>query len=255
MAALIGMSTSAGVLEAQMPDSTSASMTVQSDAIQYQTTLPEAVVTHLGHITTAFFDTPSGMGILPVGMAEAAIAKEYAWLAGQDSADILNMTENMSHVLHAIDPVEVGAGFGLGYGFKRAAEGVIAHIELAETSDGVSETVLFHAPFVNRAARGSLVRADEAIAMARRIQRATDPVETLPLIEELRDLIRAMAFGTDRDRDGRIGQTEPEAGLAQAWYHLQLLYRVEGLEMPPLVADTLVMDAPGMAIETTGVRR
>ena len=76
MAALIGMSTSAGVLEAQMPDSTSASTTVQSDAIEYQTTLPEAVVTHLGHITTAFFDTPSGMGILPVGMAEAAIAEE-----------------------------------------------------------------------------------------------------------------------------------------------------------------------------------
>ena len=250
-----------------MPDSTSASMTVKpdtivwadsmiiTDSIEYQTTPPEAVVTHLRHITTAFYDTPSGMGILPVGMAEAAIAEDYAWLAGQDSADILNMTENMSHVLHAIDPVEVGTGLGLGYGFKRAAEGVIAHIELAETSEGVPETVLFHAPFVHRAARGSLVRADEAIAMARRIQRGTDPIETLPLIEELRGLLRAMAFGTYRDRDGRIGQTEPEAGLAQAWYHLQLVYRIEGLEMPPLVADTLAVDTPGMPIETTGVRR
>jgi hypothetical protein len=68
------------------------------------------------------------------------------------------------------------------------------------------------------------------------------------LISRLQALIRAMAYGRDADRDGRIGQTEAEVGLAQGWYHLQLVCRVEDLYMPalapfPLATDSLTADA------------
>ena len=47
-----------------------------------------------------------------------------------------------------------------------------------------------------------------------------------------------MAGGADRDRDGRIGHTASETGLARAAYHLELVRRVEGLDpVPPLPGD------------------
>jgi len=257
---LIAVAAPIGTLTAQIPDSSRAALTAPdsvivtdslmitdslgiTDTLFVRPPLPEEVVVHLSHLTTTFSDTPQRMGLIPAGMAEAVIAGQYAWLAGQDSADIMNMTSSMTHVLHAIDPSRVTSGYGLGYGFKRAAQNVITHMELAEAADSVSEALLFHAPFVLRAARGAVARADRAIAMAQRIQRGTDPEETLGLIDDLRDLVRAMAYGADRDRDGRVGQTEAEVGLAQAWYHLQLICRVEDLYMPALAPFPLATDS------------
>ncbi len=236
-------------LHAQVPDSTALADSLAAldslladslfsdslgtlDSVPPRPPLPDDVVMHLTHLTTAFFDTPEGVGIIPVGMAEASIAAEFVRIAGQDSTDLENMTGNMSHVIHAIDPNEVRTGLGLGYGFRRAAENVAMHIEFAMAVEGVSMTVQFHGPFIAQAARGAIGRADEAVAMARRVERAEDVETALPLIERLADLVRAMAYGDDRERDGRIGRTESEAGLAQATYHLNLIYRVEGLEFP-----------------------
>jgi len=243
--AFIGTVTTTGRLCAQDPDSIRAALEQPADslvvldslfgsAVDTLPPLPEEVITHLAHLTTAFFDTPQGMGIIPAGMAEASIAAEYVQIAGRDSQSLRTMTGNMQNVLHAIDPNEVGNGAGLGYGFKRAAQDVLAHIELAMAVEGASSTVLFHGPYVVRAATGAISRADDAIAMARQVRGGQSAEITLPRVERLADLVRAMAYGDDRDGDGRIGQVESEVGLAQAWYHLNLIYRVEGLDMPSL---------------------
>lgn len=192
----------------------------------YDGPLPEPSATHLDHITTAFPQAPGGMGLIPTGMAEAQIAAEHVRLAGRDSTDLSSMTRHMAHVLHAIDPNEVGQGPGMGYGFKGAAEGVLTHLRLATAEPDLPGVLAFHAPYVERAARGALVRADDAIRVARRVQQASSAREAHRLVRELDYLVRAMAYGDDRDADGRIGHIEAESGLAQASYHLRLVQRV-----------------------------
>lgn len=193
----------------------------------YDAPIPEGAATHLDHITSAYPDAPGGMGLVPAGMAEAEIAAEHVRLAGRDSTNLSNMVRHIAHVLHAIDPAEVGQGPGMGYGFKRAAEGVLTHLELAMASGEELPGVLeLHAPYVERAARGASARADQAIELARGIQRASSAREANRLVRQLDHVVRAMAYGDDRDGDGRIGYTEAESGLAQVEYHLTLVRRV-----------------------------
>lgn len=204
-------------------------------------TLPMPIVDHLYAMTHTFVDTPYGMGLIPTGMVEARIAEAYVRIAGQDSADVRAMKTNMVHVVHAIDPERVTSGRGLGYGFKRAAEGVQTYMEMAATEPGASPTLLYHAPYVQNAATNALALADDAVAMARSIE-ASNETEAEPLLERLEDLaalIRSMAWGSDRDRDGRIGNTASESGLAKAAYHLELVRRVERLDTVPLLPDSL----------------
>jgi hypothetical protein len=213
----------AGRVSAQDPDSIRAALAQPSDSLlavdsllaldslfadtlDTAPPLPQEVITHLGHLTTAFSNTPQRMGIIPAGMAEASIAAQYVQIAGRDPLSLRSMTENMVNVLHAIDPTAAGSGAGLGYGFKRAAEDVLTHIELAMAVDGASGAVLFHGPYIARAAAGAISRADDAIAMARQVRQGQSPETTLARVERLAALVRAMAYGDDRDGDGRIGQ-------------------------------------------------
>lgn len=191
--------------------------------------LPAEAVVHLDHLTEAFPSTPGGAGLIPTGLAEAEIALEHVRLAGRDSTSLGTMTSNVAHVLNAIDPNEVGTGYGLGFGVKRAAEETLLHMDFATRVPDVSETLLFHAAYVSAAAESAIRRADQAVALARRIQRAASAEAALPLVEDLAELVRAMAYGNDADGDGRIGYDEAEMGLAQAAYHLALVRRVERL--------------------------
>lgn len=209
------------------------------DTLPDRVPLPPEALQHLGAISTTFFDTPDGMGLLPTGMAEAGVAAEYARIAGLDSMNVRAMSGNMVHVLHAIDPGLTGGGYGLGYGFRRAAEGVRVAIQLAVQVDGVTEPLLYHAPFIEAAATGALAKADDAVALARQIQGSSDARATRRLVNRLRDLVRAMAYGADLDGDGRIGNDAAEAGLAQAGYHLELVRRMEAPAQTPARADSI----------------
>ena len=192
--------------------------------------LSDVMLEHFAYVSNAYFETPGSMGLIPTGMAEAAIALEHVEIAGRDPSSLASMVANMRHVIHAIDPSVVPTGRGLGYGFKRAAEGVLTNIELATAAEMLPEAVAFHKPYMLWAATGALRRADEAIAMARQVQRSGNPEVALSRIEQLAGLVRAMAYGDDRDGDGRIGSTEEEAGLAKAGHHLSLIYRMAGIQ-------------------------
>lgn len=247
-----------GELQAQLPDTLSVpkdSFVVHGDSLMISDSLlldslylrrpiPDQAAAHLDHLTTAFSTTPDGVGIVQAGMAEAYVALEYAWLAGRDSADVRAMSSAMTHVLHAIDPSAGPGGAGLGFGFRRAAEAVIQHIDLALAVEGVPEHLAFHGPYIRRAAEGAVARSYDVEGLARRIRGGSNPATTLALIEDLRPMLRAMAYGTDSDRDGRIGHTADEVGLAQAWYHLSLLYRVEAAALPEMVPAVLTPRLP-----------
>lgn len=225
-----------------------------ADSLLTEFSLPPQVVGYLAALTDSFPDTPLRMGLLPTGMVEAEIASVYVRIAGRDSADVRNMTRNMRHVIHAIDPDLVDGGLGLGYGFKRAVEGVRTYTQLAASTPGASEALLYHAPFIDGATTSALSRADDALALARQIETSqAEPQEILERLEDLGEMIRGMAFGSDRDRDGRIGNDASESGLAQAQYHLALIRSVAGLApAPPLPAS---LPIPVFVRDPTGVGR
>ncbi|MEM7415212.1 MAG: hypothetical protein AAF389_06935 [Gemmatimonadota bacterium] len=217
------------------------------DSLLLRSPIPEEAAAHLDHLTTAFSTTPDGVGIIQAGMAEAFVAREYAWLAGRDTSDVRAMSSAMGHVLHAIDPSAAGSGAGLGYGFRRAAEAVVQHMSMALEVEGIPEHLAFHGPYVIRAAEGAIERSYAVEGLARRIRSGSDAAATHALVEQIRPMVRAMAYGTDVDGDGRIGHTEDEVGLAQAWYHLNLLYRIEAVYIPEMIPDALDSRLPDFA--------
>lgn len=185
---------------------------------------------HMGHVAESFSGTPEGLGgLLPTAVAEAEIAAQHAELAGRDPSNLDGMKRHMGHVINALDPTEVESGPGLGFGVRAAAEGTVRHIELAGGSDGASDNVRTHATHVATAAANAVTWADEAIALARRIQEASDADAAASLLEQLVRTTSAIVSGTDANADGRIGWQEGEGGLAQATQHMTLMMRGEGL--------------------------
>ena len=230
-------------------------------AYSADTVIPPQAWFHLGHITEGFSDTPYGMGLLKTAMLEGEIAAAWVRVAGVDTLSLSRMQQAMTNVLHAIDPEGVPVGTGLGYGFRRAAEAVGVHAELALMSvpDSVAPALAFHGPFMTRAAQAAQAKADDAVALALQVQAAQDVNSALRLIDRLAETVRVMMYGEDTDRDGRIGQTEAEIGLAQASYHLPLVYRVNGVEMPITrpheYVDSLRLDTLGRQPDSIRFRR
>lgn len=213
--------------------------------------LPPEVRQHLDHISAAYDDTPLGMSLMKTAMIEAEIAAAWVRVAGMDSVGLGRMQSAMRNVLHALDPGEVPSGEGMGYGFRRAAEGIGMHTQLAlAAADSSTAGLAFHGPYMARAAAAGQRRADDAIALAYQVQGATDVTTALRLIDRLAATIRSMTYGSDADEDHRIGHSDGEVGLAQAAYHLSLVYRRHGLEMPDFRPDDLIdslgLDALGV---------
>lgn len=236
---VLGTLTAHGV-EGQIPDTTSMAPMASADSMaddtitvadslptpDWSAPMPQAAQTALGYVTEASPDTPGGMGLLEVARQEAEIALQHARLAGRDSTDLANMTRHMTHVLHALDPTEVGAGPGLGYGVRPAARAITTRLQEAARVEGVPGVLRFHAPFAVQAARGAEARATEAVTVARSVQRAASAAEGRRLVRRLAEVVRTMAYGTDSDGDGRVGHTEDEGGVAQVVHHLELVRRV-----------------------------
>lgn len=232
-----------------------------TDVDRAASAMPPEVRIHLGHVTEGFADTPLGMSLLKTAMIEGEIAAAWVRLAGVDTLDLGRMHRAMQNVLHAIDPVEVPSGAGMGFGFRRASEAVGMHTELAMTAvtGSVAPALAFHGPFVTRAAQAAQARADDAVALALQVQATQDVRSALRLVDQLAEAVRIMMYGEDGDRDGRIGQTESEVGLAQAVYHLSLVYRVSGIEMstvrPDDLIDSLGLDSLGHQPDSVRFRR
>jgi hypothetical protein len=182
-----------------------------------------AVGVHIGHVVNGFSDTPGGQGLLPVALAEARVAIQHAGLAARSPTNLDAMKLHAGHVLNAMDPTLMPTGPGLGYGLKKAATGVATHIELAAKTPGASANVITHANHVATAARSTLARVDQVIALAQKIQAATTAEEAASLLNQLVPLTQQLVDGVDANADGKVTWEMGEGGLQQAQQHVTLL--------------------------------
>lgn len=186
--------------------------------------LPSGLVgTHIGHVTTSYVDTPDKAGLLVVAFAEAAVASQHATLATRTPNDLAAMKLHAGHVLHALDPALQATGPGKGFGLRKAAGGVAQHIELAAKETAASGNVKIHATHIAAAARGTLSRVDQAVALIKQIQDATDAKAAASLVAQLASVCSQLASGADTNADGRVDWGNGEGGLQQAEEHVKLM--------------------------------
>jgi hypothetical protein len=182
---------------------------------------------HIGHVVNAFGDVPGGIGLLPIALAEARTAAQHATLAARAPDNLAGMKLHAGHVLHALDPSIVTMGPGKGYGVRRAATGVAAHIELAAKAEGASAGVTAHAPHIATAARSTITRLDQIVALAKQIQAATAAPEAAGLVTQMASLCEQLVTGADANSDGRVTWQAGEGGLQQAQEHVNLMLAAE----------------------------
>lgn len=186
--------------------------------------LPAGLVgTHIGHVTTSYVDTPDKSGLLVIAFAEAAVASQHATLATRTPNDLAAMKLHAGHVLHALDPSLQSTGPGKGFGLRKAAGGVAQHIELAAKESGASGNVKIHATHIAAAARGASSRVDQAVAIVKQIQGATDAKAAASLVAQLASLCSQLTTGADSNADGRVDWGNGEGGLQQAEEHVKLM--------------------------------
>ena len=184
--------------------------------------------THVAHVASGFGSAPDGKGLAATATTEAGIAMLHSNFAVGDLSDLAAMQRHAGHVLHALDPAEGSRGPGLGFGLIRAVEGVATHIELAAGAAGASASVRTHAQHVATVARTVARRAEEAAAVARRLQTAPSIRRASPLVAELRLLTYQMVEGGDLNGDGNLS-LDGEAGVQQLEAHVYLLLDGDGL--------------------------
>jgi hypothetical protein len=190
---------------------------------------PDGVRTHIGHVMTMFNGTPMNQGLLPVAVAEAKIAAQHAALAMKASGNLDQMKLHAGHVLHALDPSIEPKGPGLGYGVKRAAQGVAQHVGLAAKVEGASKGVMTHSNHVATSANNVVKWSDELIGVAREIRAASNAAQVNAHLPHLDAVARQLHAGVDANRDGNVGWQEGEGGLQQAETHMGLMMKGEGL--------------------------
>ena len=183
---------------------------------------------HAGHVANAYDDTPNlGQGLLPTAIAEARIAQQHATLATRQPENLEYMKTHAGHVIHALDPASIPTLMapGLGYGVKKAAQGVVTHIELAGAAPGAPQQVVLHSKHIAIAARNTLVRVDQIIAIAQKIRSATTAAEAASLVSRMSALADQLMAGTDANADGRITYDVGEGGLQHADDHVRMMLR------------------------------
>ena len=185
---------------------------------------------HIGHVMTGWHDAPDGMGLLPVAQAEAAIAAQHAQLAISKPSDIDSIRLHSGHVLHAIDPVAIEGGPGLGYGLVQAAGGVRAHIGYAAGSADASDNVKLHAEHVTANVQNVTVWTAEIVQLIRQIETNDTPKHANIMAGRVKHLLACIIKGCDANSDGTISWESGEGGLAQAEQHMGLMMRGEGLD-------------------------
>ena len=190
---------------------------------------PGPVGPHIGHVMNGFSESPNLAGLLPLAIAEARVAIGHATLAGRQPTNLDYMKLHVSHVVHALDPSLVKlTGPGLGYGVKKAAEGVATHIELAGGIAGAAPGILTHSKHVAEAARSTAARVDEILALTKKVETSTSAEEIVGLINQILAKAEQLMAGADGNADGRITHEMGEGGLQQADQHVRLMLGIGG---------------------------
>lgn len=184
---------------------------------------------HMGHVSTAWNDTPDGMGLLPTAVAEAEIVGTHAGLAANQPDNLEWMKTHIGHVLNAVDPALEAKGPGLGYGVLKAADGAAKHINFAAESEDASDNVRTHAVHVTASLQNTVNRTNEIVAMGQKVLAATSADDAAGHVQQIVLLADQLLVGVDANGDGEITWQEGEGGLNAAAKHMGIMAQGEGL--------------------------
>jgi hypothetical protein len=178
---------------------------------------------HVGHVMNSFPGAPNAQGLLPLVLAEAKVVIQHAGLGARNTGSLDAMKQHAGHVLHALEPAEGATGPGSGYGLKKAAAALAAHIELAAKTAGATPAITTHSVHVAAAAKNTMQRADQIAALAREIQTATSAEAAVAAFAKMNTLVAQLMPGVDANGDGKISWEQNEGGLQHVEEHLKLL--------------------------------
>lgn len=182
---------------------------------------------HMDHVLKAWNDTPDQKGLLETSQAEAAIALQHLKLAVAKPGDLDNIKLHVTHVIHALDPTVIAQGPGLGYGVKKAAAGVAAHIGFAAKAGDASDNVKLHAVHVSASANNVVQWVGEAVTLAQGVDKQSTAGYALAEAKKVRVLLDRIVEGFDANKDGTTGWQDGEGGLAQAGQHMGFMAKGE----------------------------
>lgn len=182
---------------------------------------------HMDHVLKAWNDTPDQKGLLETSQAEAAIALQHLKLAVAKPGDLDNIKLHVTHVIHALDPTVIAQGPGLGYGVKKAAAGVAAHIGFAAKAGDASDNVKLHAVHVSTSANNVVQWVGEAVALAQGVDKQSSAGYALAEAKKVRRVLTRIVEGFDANKDGTTSWQDGEGGLAQAEQHMGFMAQGE----------------------------
>jgi hypothetical protein len=149
---------------------------------------------HIGHVMTAWRDTPGTVGLLTVALSDARVGAAHAELASK--ADTLDAWKlHAGHVLHALDPTLEPKGPASGYGTKKAATGALQHVGFAAGVDNASAGLKQQASVVSAKLTETVSTIDRAIATAERIKTSATPADAKAGVAELLSLTTSIGEG------------------------------------------------------------
>ena len=150
-------------------------------------------------------DAPARQSLMYVAMYEAGVAAQNAGLA-RGSGRLEEVKTRVGEVLYAIDPevapawpakttgfVEVWAGTG--YGLRRAARRMIEEIDAALESGTASAGLRTYGPRAIRCIENALDRAEQVVALGRRVLAAGPDADIDPVLRELEQVAVALNDG------------------------------------------------------------
>jgi hypothetical protein len=172
---------------------------------------PPLVHAHIGHVMTAWRDTPGSVGLLTIAQSDTRIASAHALLLSKSSG-LDDLKLHAGHILHALDPSLEATGPASGYGAKRAAAGAIQHVGFTAAVDNASATVKGHASTVTAALTDAIAGIDRATASAQKIRSAGSASEAAAPARDLQSAV------------GDIGRL-----LQQSEQDMRLMMKAEGL--------------------------
>ena len=149
---------------------------------------PPLVHAHIGHVMTAWRETPGTVGLLTIALSDTRVAVAHALLLAKSSS-LDDMKVHAGHVLHALDPTRETTGPASGYGTKKAAAGAVQHVGFTAAVDNASPTVKGHASKVNATLTDAIAAVDRGIAAAQKIREAGSAADAASAGRELQSIV------------------------------------------------------------------
>lgn len=150
---------------------------------------------HIGHVMTAWRDTPGTVGLLTVALSDARVADAHAQLASKSGGNLEDIKLHAGHLLHALDPTLEPKGPASGYGSKKAATGALQHVEFTAAVEGASPVVKAQAGTASAQLAEALTVIERAIGVAQKIRGAASALEAQTLAGELVTLMAQLGTG------------------------------------------------------------